>query len=142
MYNGQEVPGLTGRYGEGFGAANYVPDEDYEGTRYLGVANDWEQGYIAVGQTPQGYVLREAIYRALDVIRVYTKLPQAKEPDYSKPFTIRRGGTLVEVAGLVHKDMAKNLRFARVWGSHVHDATTVKGDYVLHDRDVVELHSG
>jgi uncharacterized protein len=32
------------------------------------------------------------------------------------------------------------LKFARVWGSAVHDATQVKGDYVLHDKDVVELH--
>ena len=45
-----------------------------------------------------------------------------------------------EIAELIHKDFAKNLKFARVWGSQVHDGTTVKGDYVLHDRDIVELH--
>lgn len=86
--------------------------------------------------------LREAIYRALDVVRVYTKLPTRKEPDYERPFTVRRGGTLLEVAELIHRDFAKNLRHARVWGSHVHDGTVVKGDYVVHDRDVVELHTG
>jgi uncharacterized protein len=32
------------------------------------------------------------------------------------------------------------LKFARVWGTAVHDGTQVKGDYVLHDQDVVELH--
>jgi uncharacterized protein len=84
--------------------------------------------------------LRNAIYRPLDVVRVYTKLPNAKEPDFSRPFTIRRGGTLLEIAELIHKDFAKTLKFARVWGSAVHDATQVKGDYVLHDKDVVELH--
>jgi ribosome-interacting GTPase 1 len=76
----------------------------------------------------------------MDVVRVYTKLPTKKEPDYDKPFTIRRGGTLLDVAELIHRDMAQNLKFARVWGSGVHDGTTVKGDYVLHDKDVVELH--
>ena len=84
--------------------------------------------------------LRDAIYRPLDVVRIYTKLPNAKEPDYDRPFTIRRGGTLLEIAELIHKDFASNLKFARVWGSAVHDATQVKGDYVLHDKDVVELH--
>lgn len=85
--------------------------------------------------------LRTAIYRPLDVVRVYTKLPAQKQPDYSRPFTIRRGGTLLEIAELVHKDLAHSLKFARVWGSQVHDGTQVKGDYVLHDKDVVELHA-
>jgi hypothetical protein len=84
--------------------------------------------------------LRNAIYEPLDVVRVYTKLPTAKEPDYDRPFTIHRGGTLLEIAELIHKDFAKNLKFARVWGTAVHDGTQVKGDYVLHDKDVVELH--
>ncbi len=84
--------------------------------------------------------LRDAIYQPLDVVRVYTKLPSSKEPDFDRPFTIERGGTLMEIAELIHKDFAKNLKFARVWGSAVHDGTQVKGDYVLHDKDVVELH--
>ena len=84
--------------------------------------------------------LREAIYRSLDVVRVYSKLPSAKEPDRDRPFTLRRGSQLLEMAGMVHKDFLKALKFARVWGSAVHDGTQVKGDYVLHDRDIVELH--
>lgn len=84
--------------------------------------------------------LRSAIYEALDVVRVYTKLPTRKEPDMDRPFTIRRGGTLQQIAEMIHKDLAQGLKFARVWGSHVHDGTTVKGDYVLNDRDIVELH--
>ena len=84
--------------------------------------------------------LRQGIYEALDVVRVYTKLPSNKEPDFHRPFTIRRGGTLQEIAELIHKDFAQGLKFARVWGSRVHDATAVKGDYVLNDRDIVELH--
>ena len=84
--------------------------------------------------------LRAAIYHSLDVIRVYSKLPTAKEPDRDRPFTLRRGGTLLDLAGLVHKDFLDGLKFARVWGEAVHDGTAVKGDYVLHDKDVVELH--
>lgn len=85
-------------------------------------------------------VLREAIYRSLDVVRVYSKAPTAKEADMERPFTLRTGSMLVEMAGMVHKDFLKGLKFARVWGTTVHDGTQVKGDYVLHDRDIVELH--
>jgi hypothetical protein len=84
--------------------------------------------------------LREAVFKALDVVRVYTKLPSAKGPDLDRPFTVRRGSTLLELAGQVHKDYLSGLKFARVWGTAVHAGTAVKGDYVLQDKDVVELH--
>ena len=84
--------------------------------------------------------LKNEIYRALDVVRVYTKSPTAKKADFERPYTLRRGATLVDVAALVHKDLAQNLKYARVWGSAVHDASVAKGDYVLHDKDIVELH--
>lgn len=85
--------------------------------------------------------LRNTVYESLDVVRVYTKLPTAREPDYDRPYTIRRGGTLRDIAEQIHKDFAAQLKFARVWGSHVHDGTYVKGDYVLCDKDVIELHA-
>ena len=84
--------------------------------------------------------LSEEVYRRMDVVRVYTKLPSEKLPDMERPFTIRRGHTLLELARQVHKDYAEGLKFARVWGAAVHDGTTVKGDYVVHDKDIVELH--
>lgn len=84
--------------------------------------------------------LREAIYKALDVVRVYAKPPTAKEPDMERPFTFRRGSTVADMAAEIHKELAKNLKFARVWGTGVHPGTVVKGDYVLQDRDIVELH--
>ena len=84
--------------------------------------------------------LRDAIYASMDVVRVYSKLPSAKQADLDRPFTVRRGSTLMDMAGQVHKDYVEGLKFARVWGTAVHDGTTVKGDYVLHDKDIVELH--
>ncbi|MBI2826181.1 MAG: 50S ribosome-binding GTPase [Planctomycetia bacterium] len=101
---------------------------------------DFPEYVISAAQRTGLDALRSAIYGALDVIRVYTKLPHAKTPDYGRPFTIRRGGTLMDVAALVHKDFAENLKFARVWGANVHDGTVAKGDHVLSDKDVVELH--
>ena len=97
--------------------------------------------YVISAQHGTGLeVLRTAIYESMDVVRVYSKLPSAKEADRQRPFTLRRGSTLLEMAGMVHKDFLDGLKFARVWGAAVHDGTQVKGDYVLHDQDVVELH--
>ena len=83
--------------------------------------------------------LRTTIYRFLNVIRVYTKQP-GKPPDMSSPFTCPAGSTLMEMAALVHRDFAENLKSARIWGTGVFDGQSVKRDHVLHDRDVVELH--
>jgi ribosome-interacting GTPase 1 len=84
--------------------------------------------------------LRGAIYKSLDMVRVYSKAPTHKAADFERPFTIRRGGTVLDVAEQIHKDFVANFKFARVWGSGVHDGTQVKGDYQPHDKDVVELH--
>jgi ribosome-interacting GTPase 1 len=95
---------------------------------------------ISANRTETLEPLRDAIYESLDVIRIYTKDPKKKEADRDKPFTLRRGETLLDLAELIHKDYAKNLRFGKVWGSAVHDGTIVKGDYVLNDLDVIEVH--
>ncbi len=84
--------------------------------------------------------LKRRVFEFLEIVRVYTKHPKQKDPDMSKPFTIRKGQTLVEVAEQVHRDMAATLKGGRVWGKAVHDGTNVKPDYTPLDRDVVELH--
>jgi ribosome-interacting GTPase 1 len=83
--------------------------------------------------------LRDALYRFLNVIRVYTKQP-GKPPDLQSPFTCPVGSTLVEMAALVHRDFAENLKSARIWGTGVFDGQTIKRDHVLQDKDIVELH--
>jgi len=83
--------------------------------------------------------LREAIYRFLNVIRVYTKQP-GKPADMTSPFTCPVGSTVAEMAGLVHKDFVDQLKSARIWGTGVHDGQTVGREHVVHDKDVVELH--
>ncbi|MBW3540483.1 MAG: TGS domain-containing protein [Planctomycetes bacterium] len=84
--------------------------------------------------------LRDAVYRMLNVIRVYTKAP-GKPADYRDPFTIRHGGTVEELAERVHRELAATLKHARVWGESAHDGQTVGREHVLCDRDLVELHA-
>ncbi|HSM30254.1 MAG TPA: GTPase [Woeseiaceae bacterium] len=79
------------------------------------------------------------LFRALNVVRVYTKTP-GKTAEKEKPFTVREGDTIADVARLVHKDIARNLKFARIWGAEVFDGQQVGPDHVVTDGDLVELH--
>lgn len=89
---------------------------------------------------PQGIDrLLQRTFEALGIIRVYAKSPNEKEADRSKPFTIRQGETLVEVAEQIHRDLAASFKSAKVWGKLVHPGTMVKRDYEPADEDVVEI---
>jgi len=79
------------------------------------------------------------LFRELGIVRAYTKAP-GKPPETDRPFTVRRGATVLDVARLVHKEIAGSLKYARVWGTGVFDGQQVGPEHPLFDRDVVELH--
>jgi ribosome-interacting GTPase 1 len=79
------------------------------------------------------------LFDMLAVVRVYTKVP-GHPADRERPFTLHRGGTVRDVARLVHRGRAAELRFARLWGSGKFDGEQVSADHPLRDRDIVELH--
>ncbi|MBC7261431.1 MAG: 50S ribosome-binding GTPase [Chloroflexi bacterium] len=81
---------------------------------------------------------KRAVFENLGIIRVYAK-PPGKDPDFSAPFILKKGSTVQDLAAKVHKDFLEKLTAARVWGSAEFDGQMVQRDYVLHDRDVVEL---
>jgi ribosome-interacting GTPase 1 len=83
--------------------------------------------------------LKRKLFALSDIIRVYTKEPGHK-PDYSKPFTLKHGSTILDLCKEIHKDFLLKLRFARVWGSARFDGQKVQRDYALQDKDVVEIH--
>ena len=83
--------------------------------------------------------LRHAVFESLHIIRVYSKAPN-RDPDMSAPFVLPVGGTVEDMAALVHRDFYEHLKAARVWGQGVFDGQMVSRDHVLHDGDVVELH--
>jgi ribosome-interacting GTPase 1 len=82
--------------------------------------------------------LKQTIFAALGIIRVYTK-PPGKEPDLTAPFVLRQGSTVGDLAGKIHKDFLETLKSARVWGEGVFEGQAVARDYVLHEGDIVEL---
>jgi ribosome-interacting GTPase 1 len=79
------------------------------------------------------------LMRALDIVRVYSKSP-GKPVDRDRPFAVRRGDTVIDVARRVHQDIARDFRFARVWGAGVFDGQQVGPDHPVEDGDIVELH--
>jgi ribosome-interacting GTPase 1 len=80
------------------------------------------------------------LFCQLGIVRVYTKVP-GRPPDRNRPFTLRRGQTVDDVAWFVHKDVARSLKYARVWGKSGFDGQHVGRDHPLADGDVVELHT-
>jgi ribosome-interacting GTPase 1 len=81
-----------------------------------------------------------ALFALLAVVRVYSKVP-GHPADMGRPFTLRDGGTIRDVAQLVHRGMAAELRFARVWGpSAGFGGQQVSAEHRVADRDVIELH--
>ena len=80
------------------------------------------------------------LYEGLGIVRIYTKAP-GHAPDRSRPFTLRRGGTVGDLARLIHNDLARSLRYARLWGPSGFDGQHVGPEHALAEGDVVELHA-
>ncbi len=83
--------------------------------------------------------LRRRAFDLLEVIRVYTKAP-GKKLERTAPYVLKRGAHLIDLAAHVHHDFLAQLKFARVWGHGRFEGQMVNRDYVLEDKDVVELH--
>ncbi len=82
----------------------------------------------------------QAVFDALELVRVYTKAP-GKKPDLTAPFVARRGDTVVDVARMVHKDFAEKMKFARLYRPEGdRDGIMVERTYVVQDRDILEFH--
>jgi ribosome-interacting GTPase 1 len=80
------------------------------------------------------------LFEKLHIVRIYTKEP-GHPPDKGKPFTLRRGQTVDDLARLIHKDLIRTFKYARVWGHRGFDGQHVGHEHVLADQDVVELHA-
>ena len=82
---------------------------------------------------------KRVVYDFLDVVRVYTKAP-GKKPDFTDPYVVPRGSTVLDVAEKVHRDFVERLKYARLWGDAKHDGIMVPRDYIISEGDVLELH--
>ena len=106
--------------------------EELLGVRFPAVAVSAETG---AGSGKIGPLL----FDGLGIVRVYTKIP-GRPADKKRPYAVRRGDTVLDVARLVHKEIAESLKFARVWGSGQFDGQQVGADHPMADEDIIELH--
>jgi ribosome-interacting GTPase 1 len=107
-----------------------VLSEKYPKTTVVGVSAMTQEGFEE---------LRNTVFEAARIVRVYTKEP-GKEPDLGTPFTLPAGATVIDLTRAVHKDFTAGLKYACIWGSSKFPGQRVQRDYVLRDRDIVELH--
>ncbi len=83
--------------------------------------------------------VKELIWKKLGLIYVFTKTP-GKEKDWP-PVALTLGNTVKDLAFIVHKDFARKLKYARIWGKSVKfPAMTVGPHHVLASGDIVEFH--
>ena len=82
----------------------------------------------------------ERLAQTTGYIRVFTKIP-GKKADIDEPYIIKKGTTVIELAENVHRDLAETFRFARVWGKNTFDGQRAGREHILHDEDIVELHT-
>lgn len=83
--------------------------------------------------------LRRAVFELLELVRVYTKAP-GKKLELTAPYVLKRGSRLIDLAAHVHHDFLTQLKYARVWGHGKFEGQMMNRDYLLADKDVVELH--
>lgn len=77
------------------------------------------------------------VFESLDLVRVYTQKDGVVN---RKPVVLKRGTTVGELAEIIHREIAKELKFAKVWGRSVKiQGQQVGSHHVLMDGDTVEL---
>ncbi len=87
-------------------------------------------------------LLAETILRTLDLIRVYTKEPGSNT--YSpKPFVLKRGSTVGDLAKRIHSYLYEHFKYAKVWkkSTYPQGFKRVGINYQLEDGDIVEIHA-
>lgn len=86
--------------------------------------------------------LLEAMWRKLDLQRVYTK-PKGEIPDYDEPVVLRNTAQYCTVEALcrrIHRTLADEMKYAWVWGASVKFSPQKVGkEHVLYDEDVVQV---
>merc|ERR1711997_1261901 len=84
--------------------------------------------------------LLEKMWEYLALVRIYTK-PKGQLPDYSSPVVLQTTHcTLSNFCDKIHRTLAKEMKYAIVWGSSVkYQPQKVGKDHVLEDEDVVQI---
>ncbi len=92
------------------------------------------------GESGEGLdAMKRAVFDALDVVRIYTKLP-GKKPDMTEPYALPVGSQAIDAVKAVHREFSDRLKYVRIWGSGRFDGQQVPSDHTLEDGDIIEIH--
>jgi len=80
------------------------------------------------------------IFEVLRLVRVYTKIP-GHPPDLKTPFTLREPASILDLAAAIHRQLPENFKYARLWRGESETPLVVGRDFLLQDRDIVEIHT-
>ncbi len=85
--------------------------------------------------------LRDAMYRKLQFIRIFTKR-RGEKADLEEALIMRRGHAIEDICTRLHKDLKKNFRYALIWGkSAKHPGQRVGLKHLLEDGDIVQIYT-
>jgi uncharacterized protein len=85
--------------------------------------------------------LGKALFDALGIIRIYTKEPGNKV-HADRPFALKKGATVNDLAKNIHKELLMNFMFAMVWAKRLPFSPKKVGmNFILDDGDIVEIHA-
>jgi uncharacterized protein len=120
--------------------ADQIPGVDFELAAFAELTGYQYPSLVASAVTGEGLdQIGAFLFTRLQVVRIYTKAP-GRQPDLTRPFPLRRGQTVHDVAALVHRELAEGIRYARLWRAGV-DGAHVGRDHPVEDGDVLELHA-
>jgi len=83
--------------------------------------------------------LPKQLFESLEIIRVYTK--RAGQEPSTRPMIVKADSTVGDIAKIIHNDLYRGFKFAKVWGSSRYGGERVGIGYILHDKDIVEIHA-
>lgn len=83
--------------------------------------------------------IAEYIFASLDLIKVYTRNPRTGKVE-EKPVVVKRGTKVIEIAKIIHSQLYRNFKYAKVWSSRFKfNPQKVGKDFVPEDNDIVEI---
>jgi ribosome-interacting GTPase 1 len=84
--------------------------------------------------------LGDMLFETLDIVRIYTKEPNERKFS-EKPFILKKGATVYNLAKSIHSDFSRKFSFAKVWAKRLaFSPQKVGSTFNLEDGDVVEIH--
>jgi len=85
--------------------------------------------------------LGKELFESMNLIRVYTKEPNKKEPS-QKPFILKKGATILDLAKQIHSDFYRQFSYSKVWSKRLPFSPQKVGlSFPLEDGDIVEIHT-